>query len=127
MVEGMNRCVRFLGPYERIAKKWMKVIIGLWSTSVENLNIPLRCHIGLSKYLSICESGMYMWILRRLYVGYFENCKQVSWKNYEHINFMINSFCEFLKINPERAYYVLFGYLRSISLLLDKLNKSKKK
>lgn len=40
---------------------------------------------------------------------------------------MINSFCEIIKFNTERGYYVLFGYLRSISLELDKLNKSKRK
>lgn len=40
---------------------------------------------------------------------------------------MINSFCEIIRINPNRAYYVMFGYLRSIALQLDKLNKSKRK
>ncbi len=45
----------------------------------------------------------------------------------EHINFMINCFCEFVKLNDGRAYYVLFGYIRSIALQLDKLNKAKKK
>lgn len=40
---------------------------------------------------------------------------------------MINSLCEIVKVNTERAYYVLFGYLRSISLEIDKLHKSKRK
>lgn len=40
---------------------------------------------------------------------------------------MVNSLCEVVRINTERSYYVLFGYLRSIALELDKLHKSKRK
>lgn len=40
---------------------------------------------------------------------------------------MINSFCEIVKYNTDRAYYVLFGYLRSIALLIDKYHKSKRR
>lgn len=68
-----------------------------------------------------------MWALRRIYVSYFENSKQVSWRNLEHVNFMINCFCELVKINESRSYYVLFGYIRSIALQMANLNKAKRK
>ena len=55
--------------------------------------------MALSKYLEKCSTTMYMWGIRRMYVSYFENCKQVSWRNFEHINFMNNSFTEILKFN----------------------------
>lgn len=93
VVEGMSRSILFLLPYPKIAKKWVKCLVDLWAGSVENLNVCLRCHLALNKYLSSFDDNSFMWGLRRLYVGYFEACKQVSWKNFEHINFMINSFC----------------------------------
>ena len=68
-----------------------------------------------------------MWTLRRVYVAYFENSRQVSWRNLEHVNFMINCFCELVKINEERTYYVIFGYVRSIALQMANLNKTKRK
>ena len=40
---------------------------------------------------------------------------------------MSNCFCEFVKINPSRSYYVLFGYLRSLALQLGSLNSLKGK
>lgn len=40
---------------------------------------------------------------------------------------MSNCFCEFVKINPSRSYYVLFGYLRSLALQLGSLNTLKGK
>lgn len=66
-----------------------------------------------------------MWGLRRLYVGFFEHCGQVNWRNIEHINFMVNCFCEIVKIYPERAYYVLFGYVRTIAVQIQSLNSKK--
>lgn len=68
-----------------------------------------------------------MWTLRRMYVSYFENSRQISWRNLEHINFMTNCYCELAKINESRTYYVLFGYVRSIALQMANLNKAKRK
>jgi hypothetical protein len=40
---------------------------------------------------------------------------------------MGNCFCELTRINPERAYYVLFGYLRSLAQQLHSLHSLKGK
>lgn len=71
VVEGMSRAIVLVGPYVPIAKRWIKALLELWSTCSENLNISLRCHLALSKYLRACDPGMYMWGLRRMYVSYF--------------------------------------------------------
>ena len=99
IVEGMSRSIVLVGPFIPITKRWIKALLDLWSTCSDNLNISLRCHLALAKYFKSCDNSMYMWGLRRMYVCYFENCKQVSWRNLEHINFMINSLCEVVKIN----------------------------
>lgn len=92
-----------------------------------NINLGLRAFISINKYLHVINEETLMWTLRRMYVAYFENSKQISWRNLEHINFMTNCYCELSKINESRSYYVLFGYVRSIALQMANLNKSKRK
>lgn len=55
-----------------------------------------------------------------------ENCKQVSWRSFESINLMINSFCELCRVCPDIAYFVAFGNLRLIIMQIDKTNKESK-
>lgn len=93
IVEGMSKSITLVNPYPPIMKNWLKALFELWGTSNENLEISLRCHLAISKFMRLCQSNDYMWALRRMYVTYFANCKQVSWRNFEHINFMNNSFC----------------------------------
>jgi hypothetical protein len=92
-----------------------------------NVNLGLRAFIAINKFLKFINEETLMWTLRRIYVAYFENCKQVSWRNLEHVNFMINCFCELTKVNESRTYYVLFGYIRSIALQMANLNKTKRR
>ncbi len=92
-----------------------------------NINLGLRAFMAINKFLKEINEETLMWSLRRIYVSYFENCKQVSWRNLEHVNFMINCFCELAKVNESRTYYVLFGYIRSIALQMANLNKTKRK
>ena len=74
--------MNLLHGYPMIVKKWLKTIVKLWSESQENLNLSLRCHLLLQKFLNNASSDMYSWILRRMYVAYFDHCKQVSWRNF---------------------------------------------
>lgn len=87
----------------------------------------LRIFLCLQKLLSLSGQDFLIWSLRRLYVGFFEHCGQVSWRTLEHINFMGNCFCELARIDPERTYYVLFGYIRSIAMQMQGLNNAKGK
>jgi hypothetical protein len=114
-------------PYPKISRRWLKTLIHLWSTETTNINLGLRSFIAINKFLKVVGDETLMWGLRRIYVAYFENSKQVSWRNLEHVNFMINCFCELAKINESRTYYVLFGYIRSIALQMANLNKAKRK
>lgn len=83
--------------------------------------------MALEKALRTANDEFYIWGLRRMYVGYFENCGQVTWRTLEHINFMGNCFCEVLRLNPAKAYYVLFGYIRTIAMQIQSLNNCKGK
>lgn len=40
---------------------------------------------------------------------------------------MANCFCELARLRPEKAYYVLFGYVRALAMQLQSLNNSKGK
>lgn len=96
----MTKSILIAAAYPPILKRWLKLLLELWCSNNENLEIALRCHMAISKYLAASQdNNLIMWTLRRAYVSYFEGSKQVSMRNYEHINFMINSFCELVKIN----------------------------
>ena len=40
---------------------------------------------------------------------------------------MGNCFCEVIRLNPPKAYYVLFGYIRTIAMQIQSLNSCKGK
>lgn len=125
VVQSMAKSAWLTPAYPTLARKWVRELTKIWATSGDNLNLGLRCFVAFEKILRAGNDEFYMWGLRRIYVGYFEHCGQVSWRTLEHINFMSNCFCETVKISPERAYYVLFGYVRSLSVQVQSLNNLK--
>ena len=40
---------------------------------------------------------------------------------------MGNCFCELAKVNTEKVYYVMFGYIRSLAMQMQGLNNKKGK
>jgi hypothetical protein len=123
----MGQSITLALAFPALARKWVRALVAAWSGSGENLNLGLRCFVGVERGLRVGGEEFFMWGLRRAYVAFFERCGQVSWRTLEHLNFMSNCFCELVKLNPARAYYVLFGYLRSLALQLQSLNSLKGK
>lgn len=108
-------------PYRKIYRVWVKKVIDLWATG--SLSLKIRAFSLLSLYLGFFEEEDQTWVLRRCYLHFFENCKQVTWRSFESINLMVNTFCELCRISPEVAYFVAFGNLRLILMEIDKTNK----
>ena len=89
----MSKSAWLTPAYPLLTRKWLKELTKTWATSSDNLNLGLRCFVAFQKILSVSSDEFYMWGLRRFYVGFFEHCGQVTWRNLEHINFMSNCFC----------------------------------
>jgi hypothetical protein len=66
--------------YEPLARKWLKELTKIWASSTENLNLGLRCFLAFEKLMRIGSDEFYMWGLRRVYIGFFEHCGQISWR-----------------------------------------------
>lgn len=63
------------------------------------------------------------WLLRRCYINYIENAKQVTWRNYEYLNLMMNCYVELCRERPEIAYFVIFSAIRQLAMQIDKTLK----
>ena len=96
----MSQCMELIIVFPNLCKKWLRALVVVWVTSIDNLNLALRCFVCFQKAMLSGDGELYLWALRRVYVGYFEHCGQVSWRTLEHINFMGNCFCELANINP---------------------------
>ena len=123
----MSQCIEMVCVFPVLCRKWVRALTDIWATSSENLNLGLRCFVCFQKVMKSGNQDLLIWVLRRIYVGYFQHCGQVTFRTLEHINFMSNCFCELTKISPDRAYYVLFGYVRALAVQMQALNNSKGK
>jgi hypothetical protein len=127
VVQSMGQSVELVCAFPGLCRKWVRALVVLWATCSENLNLGLRCFLCFQKAMQGGGQELYIWAMRRIYVGYFEHCGQVTWRTLEHINFMANCFTELAAIHPEKAYYVLFGYIRALAMQVQALNNSKGK
>ena len=85
--------MNLVGVFPALCKKWLRALVSFWASSSTNLNLGLRCFVCFQKALGSGDSELYIWLMRRIYVGYFEHCGQITWRNLEHVNFMGNCFC----------------------------------
>lgn len=125
VLQGMIKSAHLTLAYRKIYRMWVKQVITIWATG--SLSIKIRAFSLLSVFLGHFEEEDKTWLLRRCYLHFFENCKQVTWRSFENINLMVNTFCELCRIAPDIAYFVAFGNLRSILLEIDKTNKESKR
>ena len=125
ILQGMTKAAPLTLCYRKIYREWTKEAMDIWASG--SLGLKVRAFGLLTELLKLFEEEDKTWVLRRSYLKYMENCKQVSWRNFEAINLMINCFCEWSRLCPEVAYFVSFGHLRLILIQIDKVMKESKR
>ena len=93
VVESMFKSILLTPAFSSLSRKWVRALVETWATASDNLNLALRCFVALERLPRASEQEVLLWGLRRVYVGYFEHCGQVTRRSLEHINFMGNCFC----------------------------------
>ena len=71
VVQSMTQSMELVSAFPALRRKWIRALVTIWANCGENLNLGLRCFICFKKAMEIDDEEFYIWVLRRIYVGYF--------------------------------------------------------
>ena len=71
VVQSMSQNMELVIPFSTLCKKWLRALVVVWMTCSDNLNLGLRCFMCFQKAVMYGDSELFIWTLRRIYVGYF--------------------------------------------------------
>ena len=78
-------------PLKKLFLRFLKYMVELWSTS-NNLHLKLQAFLVIRRIARHTKPDEVDRVFRRVYVAYFDNVRNVSWRSYESVIFMINCF-----------------------------------
>lgn len=70
---------------------------------------------------------LYEKILKRAYLSFCTNVKEVTWRTYDSVSFLINGLAEIFSVDSEISYTITFGLLKSLAEKIKKLQTENNK
>eukprot|EP01017_Pseudomicrothorax_dubius_P008600 TRINITY_DN12845_c0_g1_i2.p1 TRINITY_DN12845_c0_g1~~TRINITY_DN12845_c0_g1_i2.p1 ORF type:complete len:329 (-),score=54.52 TRINITY_DN12845_c0_g1_i2:60-1046(-) len=107
-------------------RKYFLFVLERW-TSSPNMRVKLRAFLFVRKIAQISDTSFLEAVIKRTYVTMVKSAREMSWRAFEGLIFMINGFVELLSIDIDTSYYLAFGFLRQLAMHTKAVLKQKTK
>lgn len=87
----------------------------------------MRCLLFVREASKNVTPELYEKILKRAYLSFSANVKEVTWRTYDSVAFLINGLAEIFSVDSEISYTITFGLLKSLAEKIKKLQTENNK
>jgi nucleolar complex protein 2 len=125
VLQNLEPLIKYLAPFASIEKKYLKLLLNLWSSSTESVRIfAFFCirKMALELPYPFIDN-----ILKGIYLTYVRNCKFVNRTTIPLVNFLCNCVVEIYGLDFVSSYQHAFVYIRELASHLRNSFTSKKK
>jgi hypothetical protein len=108
--------------FKNLIEIYLKILLKIWASNATNKENSLQ----VVKFILFRKPEHFDLTLKLFYINYLEVAKAMNWGSIKKIEQLQNDIIEILKLDYQRAYIVIFSFIRKLCLQLRTTVNDKK-
>lgn len=116
----------YMSPFKSFIKNYVKVAVGIWSTSESDV-ARVSAFITIRDLFLSSDMAQREATIKQLYSAFVKEARNISIYTLPLVNLMKSSGSELFGLDPSLSYQLIFGFLRQLAIVLRKATNEQSK